>query len=417
LQRIWLIIGLIAVCLAHARAHAEELPENYILARPLGMGGAFTAVADDHNSLWTNPAGIGRIRKQRSQKRVPFLAIPNLTAAANGQGRAFYRQFKTAQSTSASGSTTEDNIRAAIANSDASTLPAWAALGLNPVAFFEPKVASSIIYVGGVYSFSQLSAVPDPENTASIAVRTYTDMGVNLGLAINNQSNRFNFGIQARPVLRYSYEDAISPTLLVEPGRLSSAIQAQGNQTSGVALDAGLLMTLADFWFPTIGLSVLNLPIGCVEDYLNPNMRERQTICGTTFSGSIRDTESNYLLDPTDIRVGIAITPRILHNFAFRVAIDAHHLPVDMGNDSYIGLPGVSPAKMLHAGIEFFIGNPLDRSPFSVRAGVNQGFTTYGLSFRLKSLYVDVTSYGQDLSSDSKPREDRRILLNTGLEF
>lgn len=38
--------------------HAEELPVNLLFVRPLGMGGAFTAVADDHNIFVHNPAGM-----------------------------------------------------------------------------------------------------------------------------------------------------------------------------------------------------------------------------------------------------------------------------------------------------------------------------------------------------------------------
>jgi hypothetical protein len=39
---------------------AEELPVFYRGVRPLGMGGAFTAVADDENAIFYNQANIGQ---------------------------------------------------------------------------------------------------------------------------------------------------------------------------------------------------------------------------------------------------------------------------------------------------------------------------------------------------------------------
>ena len=40
---------------------AKELPAFYEGIRPLGMGGAFTAIADDSNAIFYNPAGLNRL--------------------------------------------------------------------------------------------------------------------------------------------------------------------------------------------------------------------------------------------------------------------------------------------------------------------------------------------------------------------
>ena len=44
---------------------AKELPYIYKGARPLGMGGAFTALSDDANALFYNPAGLANIKENR----------------------------------------------------------------------------------------------------------------------------------------------------------------------------------------------------------------------------------------------------------------------------------------------------------------------------------------------------------------
>lgn len=49
--------------------------DDGIAARPAGMAGAFTAISDDGNSSWWNPAGLGLIDKRKS---VAFTYIPNM---------------------------------------------------------------------------------------------------------------------------------------------------------------------------------------------------------------------------------------------------------------------------------------------------------------------------------------------------
>src|SRR3990170_3935872 len=58
-------LPIIALCFAvglDAAAWAEPLPLFYQGVRPLGMGGAFTAVADDENAMFYNPAGLNNIK-------------------------------------------------------------------------------------------------------------------------------------------------------------------------------------------------------------------------------------------------------------------------------------------------------------------------------------------------------------------
>src|SRR5258705_16849 len=49
---------LLAASAAHATKYAGEFLKQPVGARALGMGGAFTAVADDATAPWWNPAGM-----------------------------------------------------------------------------------------------------------------------------------------------------------------------------------------------------------------------------------------------------------------------------------------------------------------------------------------------------------------------
>ena len=67
---------------------AKELPYLYKGARPLGMGGAFTALSDDANALFYNPAGLANIKETRvspinleiegSRMRTIFTKMPGM---------------------------------------------------------------------------------------------------------------------------------------------------------------------------------------------------------------------------------------------------------------------------------------------------------------------------------------------------
>lgn len=56
------VFALMLAPLLGGAAFAEQLPQMYQGTRPLGMGGAFTAVADDHNALIYNPAGLTQLQ-------------------------------------------------------------------------------------------------------------------------------------------------------------------------------------------------------------------------------------------------------------------------------------------------------------------------------------------------------------------
>jgi hypothetical protein len=49
--------------------------DDGIAARPAGLAGAFTAIADDANASWWNPAGLGLLDKRKS---ICFTYVPDI---------------------------------------------------------------------------------------------------------------------------------------------------------------------------------------------------------------------------------------------------------------------------------------------------------------------------------------------------
>ncbi len=403
-----LCLGFLISC----SALAEELPEPFVPVKANGVGGAFTAVANDESSVWTNPGGISRIHKARARNTVHLISIPNFSGGYNTQGKVFFDNIQIAQAHD--GGTMASAVSSALQKIDDTSKPIWAIMELNPIVFMD--MGSRMNAAVGPYMRTQVSLAPDATSSDMQKVDMISDFGANLAWSVSRASNRVNFGMQLRPIMRYDYNERVDVPTLVSATQLKARISEQSNSTRALAVDVGAIFTLADFWFPTVGFAIFNLPTGCQDNYLNPYTRTRQKICGAQFTGTINNPDSLGLMDPTDIRVGVSITPRLFHRFSLRFSADLHHLSLQSGTQ-YYGLPGVDIAKQIHGGIELFTGNPLLPPPLSFQLGMNQGFFSGGFSLRLGFMTLQLAAYGRDVSAEKKPKEDRRTMLNFSLEF
>lgn len=394
------------VTLLATQAAAEEIPEHFSPVRPLGMGGAFTGVANDENAIWTNPAGIARSRKARSRETFSIAKFPNIIAGANAESRTFYKGF-----TGASEKSVENILADA---EDLGDKPFWARAAIFPVTLFNVSRDAPMAF--SLYSNTTAKAVIPKEEPEQAQVEAISDTGGVITFAFSNDPNRFNVGLQLRPVARFAYEDRIPSEDLLNRKALQDRLKEDANKSTGVGVDFGMMYTVADFWFPTVGVAVLNLPTGCKKDYLNPFTEKRETVCGNVYRGSFANEDALSTVDPTDIRVGVSITPRLSKSLSIRFALDAHQLPVGDASGSY-GLLGIEASKLIHAGAELFYGNPLKLSPFSLRAGYSQGFATFGATVNLGFLELEFASFGRDVSSSEKPIEDRRYLGALSFDF
>ena len=399
-------LATLLVTLFHTYAYGVEVPETFVPVRSNAMGGAFTAISNDANSVWTNPAGIARVRKARSRRTVHIVKVPNIIVGVNQDGQEFISGIsESGNADNASG------LSSAAAN--LADKPLWSTISLFPLIMLDIGKLPSLI---GIYSHTKLQATIDSEDTTQAEAEAVSDIGAVWSLAYTNRSNRFNIGLNFRYLVRYAYEDSMPVTDLQDASTLQTRIQQNSNKTSALALDVGMMWTLADFWFPTIGLAVFNAPLGCQDSYLNPFSKTRQKVCGTVFKGDILNQDADSNLDPTDFRVGFSITPRFSRKVAARISAGLHHLFVSSGSSQY-GLSDIPILKQTHAGIELFTGNPLLPPPFSVSIGYNQGFYSMGASMRVSALSLDVASFGRDISTTDTPKEDRRLMAGLSLDF
>ena len=408
----WTVLKVTGLLLAGS-VWAEEVPETYKGVRPAGMGNAFTGLANDHNAIWTNPAGVARVRKARSRHAFSVVHFPNLVGGLNSEGEDFYRELQS------SGGSKKDpeSIQKVLESLDKlSNASIWARASTSILSFFDiPKGAP---WAFGLISNSRLKVTRDEDDSSVAIVDSISDLGGVLTLGLTNRTNRLNFAVQLRPAFRFSYFDKIPVETLIDfDSKTKARIKEDSNNGLGIGVDLGFMWTFADFWFPTLGIAIRNLPTGCVDDYLNSFEEVRQKVCGTKYGGTVNNPDSPALVDPMDGRIGVSMTPRLTHKFALRFAVDYHHIYFSPDNKTYYGLSGIEPIKQTHAGVEFFIGNPLQLNPVSFRIGFNQGFITYGGTLRLSYFLLEGAVYGQDISSGTSGKEDKRILISLAAEF
>jgi hypothetical protein len=235
-----LLIALVNLICSQGRA---EVPDGYISPRPMGMGGAFTAVANDESVFWTNPAGIGRVRKARSREGVHIIRIPNATAGANKGSKDVLAVIK--------GSSAEGVADAIAGSTLNSSKPFYARVAAFPVILFDAGKNNPMGF--GVFENTAMRIFIDKEIPTDARIVAVSDVGANYGIAYANLANRLNLGITLRPTYRYAFEDTAPTSELKSRVALVKRIQKSNNRGVGIGADVGFLFTLADFWFPTIG--------------------------------------------------------------------------------------------------------------------------------------------------------------------
>lgn len=389
--------------------NAAELHAPFVPVRATGMGGAFTAISNDTSAIWTNPAGISRIRKARSRKAPRSVTLPNIIMGANLDSRKFYKEYK---NFSLNADSTANKIAEIVEKGSFSDKPLWTRIALNPIGYFSAGKEKPMAV--GLFTNNTIKMNVESSSPETARVSIISDTGANLAFGFTNRTNRFNLGVHIRPTYRYAYDDKIPLSSLIDKKEIQALVKSDSNNGTGYGVDIGGMWTLADFWYPTFAFAVKDLPLGCKKNYLNPYDETRNTVCGTVYSGTVNNSEALSTIDPTDIRLGLSITPRLSRDMGLRFAIDGHHIHVKSGENNY-GLPGVETLKQVHAGVELFFGSPLEVNPTSFRMGFSQGFITFGASIRTKFFALEFASYGRDISSTVTPQEDRRYL--TSLSF
>lgn len=332
---------------------AIEYNRLYRGVRPMGMGGAFTAVADDENALYYNPAGL-------AMNQTFHMGLANPIA---GLSENTYDMITSDFSDFDNASALEDFMRDFVGKYQ------HAQVGLFPyIGFTSDNVGIMMSGFANVQVGASVRNLADPYLDA----RIFVDYGAYVGAGFNlTEDNSFKVGVAGKFITRknvirefYAFDLAADDF----EDKLENEYMKEGDGISG---DIGFIYSMGDTFKLNLAAVAQNVP--------EMDMGEAEDI-------------------KTIVNTGVAFITDL--SFAkFTLAADFRDVAMNDGEDEDIG-------KRLHLGAEFRFNYLL-----AVRAGFNQGYYTLGASVDFWIIRVDAATYGEEIGAYAGQREDRRYLV------
>ncbi|MCC6278053.1 MAG: UPF0164 family protein [Oligoflexia bacterium] len=379
-MKFW-VKAILAAGLIFETAQADNsfyMHQQVLSTRVQGMGGAFTALADDYNALYFNPAGLARLKEGELNFYLTGLYTPSvfdLISDIQGTGSDPVALQNKLQKYFGS----HYGVRATLGGTWAR--PGWA-IGFHPIDLtIEADVSGSA--------------------GATVGVQAFQDSTIQYGMAWNFLDNdALSVGVAPKAVYRANYEDSLTALDFVTSSQLFRPTDAQ----EGLALDLdfGALYTVQvpeEGWLswlkyakPTFAFVVRNIVDAGFKTNFKLYSKESSPV---TYSKLERRFDVGSRFDLPEFWV-----------FKPRLMIDGR----DMGS-RYASL-----RKCLHVGAE------LAWEAFSwlrgaYRMGLSQGYLTAGLTAELTVFRLDFATYSEEIGTASSTKESRRYMLTLGLDF
>jgi hypothetical protein len=334
-------------------ARAEQLSEPWTSVRALGMGNAYTAIVDDSDSLFYNPAGLARNTSFSWTLFNPRIGANGAQAIENAQ------------------------VLSSISNDPVGALnqlygsQLWLGGGAQS-AVLMPNFGLS------VFSTSEVGlAVSNPAAT-TMNLNYVFDYGGALGFGVDFLPKFVMFGMVLKWINRTGTTLPIGPSTIatLDPAVIEGELKRRG---SGYGADFGMVLTLPSPIRPTLSIVYKN------AGYTNFKHEE-----GAGAPTGMRP----------ELIIGGALeidTPLV----SLRPVIDYKYA------DRY----DLQFGRKLHLGVE------VDIPFIDIRAGLHQGYWTAGLGMSLGILRLDAASYGVELGEYPGQLEDRRYVAQLTLEL
>jgi len=363
---------LLGVCQWVYGADSEYLHEPRISARVMGMGGAFTALADDYNALYYNPAGLAGRDKGELNLEITAGLTPTLLN--------FYNSLSTAGTSSV-----------AITN----------LLESNYGAHYSSRVGLGMTYVGKGWGFGIQPADVTVEmdihqlSGGAVGLEAFNDTLVQVGFGWQIGKS-FSFGLAPKSVYRGFIEKELLALDLIQ----SSNILRTSDASEGLTFDTdfGTMYTfdVPDSWWvkPTLALAVRNV----VDEGFPTDLH-----LYSGGSSNITNPDGNL-----GRRIDVGTRFELPEFWAFK--------PRYLLDFRDIGYRYVSFKKSLHTGFEL-PWKASDLVTGAYRVGYSEGYFTAGFSFNLIFLTLDLATYSEEIGTTNAPKESRRYIAQFSMDF
>lgn len=343
--------------------------------RPMAMGNAYVAVADDFNALFYNPAGLARLKTWSLEVINPRFAISANTIAT-------MKDVSELSSGGSDASAGKSSVQSAIETFETLTgKPQYINLGLTPHFVFPGFGFGIGLDVGGsMVIHRQISA----------EVNAGLDALVPFTYAKSMLDDRLSLGATVKGVFRTGVDREFS---LADISAFAKSDSATGPDSDkqlkdfvqsgrGIGTDFGLLFTPVKTMEPTLGVSLTDAggtPLSASSDnYGKPKPREPSLNTGISFKPY--SSGAMYLL----------------------TSVDAHSIN-----------------QPFHYSKKFNVGSELGLGKiFKIQAGLHQGEFSGGFQLDAWLLILRFATYAEQLGStagEDKLLADRRYVVEMKL--
>jgi hypothetical protein len=346
---------------------AKELRWTHFGVRPLAMGNAYVAVADDYNALFYNPAGLARLKEWDGE-------LFNFHAELSQNTSTFIKDAQDLFSGSAGDTEAVLNLI-----EDNAGKVQHMALGLTPHLIFRNFGIGLGAQMRGNFVFHRYPSIEidmGPELILPVAMafnflEDRLSVGFGLKFRVSGGINS-DFGIEDIQALSSSGDD----NTLEDNDTPQLEDYVKGGYGAGA--DLGILFTPIKTMEPTLGISITDFG-------------------GTSFtkfdvSGEAIGTPDIVL---PSVNIGLSAKPVQTNATYVLATVDFHA----------VNQP-VSFSKKFNLGIEWGWTDLI-----KVQGGLHQGYLTAGFQFDVGLLNVMFATYGEELGPTAGSIEDRRFLL------
>jgi hypothetical protein len=364
-------------------ARADELRWTHFGLRPLAMGNAYVAVADDYNALFYNPAGLARLKEWDGELLNPYFEISKNTAS-------FYKDLSTLMSGS-SGDTTA--VLDVLEKNTGKTQ--HFALGLTP-----HFIMKGFGFAAGIDLNTTLAFHREISADVNFGPRII----VPVGFAMNFLEDRLSLGASLKFVAKggidrefsindieaFTKSDSADDTAAVDPAAATveedkPELKDYFEGGTGVGMDVGMLFTPIKTMAPTLGLSITDFG-------------------GTPYKKADIGGEALGAPAPRlpSVNAGISVMPYEANNMFVRGSVDAHAINQP---EHY--------SKKFNLGVEWGYG-----SIIKVQSGLHQGEFSGGFEFDVFLFSCRFVTYAEQLGTVAGQDEnlsDRRYALQLKL--
>ena len=344
---------LAASLLLPCSAAAEPIPFLFKTTRALGMGDAFSAVADDRSAAFYNPAGLALLPEEGMDWDVPILQ-----GEMNSAGSTVISDLANVD--------TKDLVEVTEVLADHLGDPIHTKLTLYP------SWTRRFVHVGLLVQTTADGQIRNPVNPR-VELATAIDIGLVVGGAYSFLEEALLVGATMKLIYRQGQQDIYTAVDITNEELENPMEELEG--AFGVGLDIGAMYIFRNLsWAPSVALVVQNM-------------------------GDVSFGDAGSRL-PAKLNLGFAARP-VFGGFHPVFALDFKDLTFNATED------GEFP-KRIHLGAEV---RHESLSWLRPSLGFYQGYMTGGVTLAFSWFQLEFASYAEELGVYAGQNQDRRFVL------